>query len=200
MATPNIKLNLVPLNILNVINEEVTDQEFVLKKLADNGDDFELFDDAMPVYTVDASSTLEITLSDNLYKITFFDTFDDSEIDFFVLADHNIKMCEKNIIKSILCVPAKDCDTKSYYKLLEKRQRFYVMKNAVWAIYGRYVGQLYRDSVQLDVINTEIGNFRVYLDALLSLCGCTNSYVDSCASGELVSTNWLNLNPNCNCG
>ena len=198
MATPNIKIQLKPVNNLTIKNEEVTDQDFILKKLCDDGASFELYDAA--TYTVVASDEMLFeSMPDNLYQITFFDTDTNAEIIYYALLDHNIKVCEKGLLKSILCVPAKDCDTKAYYKLLEKRQKFYVLKSQLYAIYGQYLGELYRNAAALD-FNVIKANYRVYLDAISAMCGCLTPKVDNCTSGELPQTNWTNLSStDCGC-
>jgi hypothetical protein len=199
MATPNIKIQLKPVNNLTLKNEEVTEQDFVLKKLKNDGSDFELYS-TTTVYTVDASDEyLFENLPDNLYQLAFFDTSTNEEVYVYALLDHNIKVCEKSLLKTILCVPAKDCNTKAYYKLLEKRQKFYVLKSQLYAVYGQYVGELYRNGVAAD-FNVVTSNFRVYLDALSAMCGCLTPKVDNCTSGELPQTNWTNLSSSdCGC-
>lgn len=200
MATPNIKIQLKPVNNLTIKNEEATSQDFVLKKLKDDGSGFELYDTEEAVYTVDASGEyLFEALPDNLYQITFYDTITDEPVYVYALLDHNIKVCEKGLLKAILCVPAKDCNTKAYYKLLEKRQKFYVLKAQLYAVFGQYVGEMYRESVAAD-FNGVYANFRIYLDALTAMCGCLTPKVDNCASGELPQTNWTNLSStDCGC-
>lgn len=200
MATPNIKIQLKPVNNLTIKNEELTAQDFVLKKLKDDGSGFELYNADNASYTVDASGEeLFEALPDNLYQITFYDTATDEPVYVYALLDHNIKVCEKSLLKAILCVPSKDCNTKAYYKLLEKRQKFYVLKAQLYAVFGQYVGEMYRESVAAD-FNGVYANFRIYLDALIAMCGCTTVKVDNCASGELPQTNWTNLSSqDCGC-
>lgn len=201
MATPNITISLVPLNQLTLLNNEVITCSYKLYKLNDPGSAFITYD-ADTVHTIDASETIIIPLSeDNLYKIAFKDTVVNTYLDeFYVLADHNIKLCNKTLIKSVLCVPAKDCDTKAYYKLLEKRQRFSVLKSAIYAVYSKYIDGLNDNNLGYDDILLVQSNYRIYLDSLSDMCGCTNIKIDNCASGELPTTNWTNLSStDCGC-
>lgn len=201
MATPNITISLKPINSLNLTNNEDITCSYKLYKLNDAGSDFITYD-ADTVHTIDASKTVSHVLSeDNLYRIDFKDTVVNTYNDkFYVLADHNIKLCNKTLIKSILCVPAKDCDTKAYYKLLEKRQRFSVLKEAIYAIFSKYIDGLNVNNLGYDDILSVQANYRIYLDSLSDMCGCTNIKIDNCASGELPTTNWTNLSStDCGC-
>jgi hypothetical protein len=201
MANPNITISLKPINSLNLTNNEAITCSYKLYKLNDAGSDFITYD-ADTVHTIDAEA-IDITdlTEDNLYKIAFKDTVADTYFnEYYILADHNIKLCNKTLIKSILCVPAKDCDTKAYYKLLEKRQRFSVLKEAIYAIFSKYIDGLNVNNLGYDDILSVQSNYRIYLDSLSDMCGCTNIKIDNCTSGELPTTNWTNLSStDCGC-
>jgi hypothetical protein len=201
MAVPDITISLKPINSLNLTNTEAYSSSYKLYKLNDGGSDFITYDDDTE-HIIESEETIITDLSeDNLYKIAFIDdetlTYD---WEFYILADHNIKLCNKTLIKSILCVPAKDCDTKAYYKLLEKRQRFAVLKEAIYAIFSKYIDGLNQNNLGYDDILSVQANYRIYLNSLSDMCGCTNIKIDNCASGELPTTNWTNLSStDCGC-
>jgi hypothetical protein len=201
MAVPDITISLKPINSLNLTNTEAYSSSYKLYKLNDGGSDFITYDDDTE-HIIESEETIITDLSeDNLYKIAFIDdetlTYD---WEFYILADHNIKLCNKTLIKSILCVPAKDCDTKAYYKLLEKRQRFAVLKEAIYAVFSKYIDGLNQNNLGYDDILSVRANYRIYLNSLSDMCGCTNIKIDNCASGELPTTNWTNLSStDCGC-
>jgi hypothetical protein len=201
MAVPDITISLKPINSLNLTNNEAYSSSYKLYKLNDGGSDFITYDNDTE-HIIESEETIITDLSeDNLYKIAFIDdetlTYD---WEFYILADHNIKLCNKTLIKSILCVPAKDCDTKAYYKLLEKRQRFAVLKEAIYAVFSKYIDGLNQNNLGYDDILSVRANYRIYLNSLSDMCGCTNIKIDNCASGELPTTNWTNLSStDCGC-
>jgi hypothetical protein len=201
MAAPNIKVSLVPINNLIIKNDEGVACVYSIYKLKDDGSNFETYD-VNVVHTLSIAEEKTIILSeDNLYRIDYNRTSGDMTVTgIYILADQNVKLCHKSLIKSILCAPVKDCNTKAYYKLLEKRQRFYVLQNAIYAIYGKYIDGFNAENLSYGDIAVVQANYRLYLNSLKDICGCLNITPDNCISGELPTTNWTNLSSSdCGC-
>src|SRR6185312_8984495 len=194
MSVPTFTIDLQPVNLLTLKNTDSVNLYFALYQLSDDGTTFNVvtitptsplnLDGSLP-----PSGTFQMYLADNLYKIFISNApvvivNVNTDPGYYILADQNIKACERSLILKNLCPPTGGCDAIGDRKYIEKRVKFLDLKFGLYYIYSNWI-QHQAYTMLFVPTNQELLSMRDYLTQLLALCGCSNTECKQCTGGYI---------------
>ena len=144
----------------------------------------------LPTNSLAASSSITIDLAtDNVYKLII-DGSPDTE--YYFLLDYNIKICERDFIKELLCNTCDPCASAKFTKDIRNKLVFNAIKNNIYWIWNKWV----QTQSVTDLIvppNGKIVSVADLLAQLQEMCAaCSSGTCDDC--GRIVS-----INSGCGC-
>jgi hypothetical protein len=180
-------------NQIELTNEHATDALlFTIHKL-NTDEEFEPISDdytELPTISLAADSSVTIDLVDDGVYLLIIDGSPDTET--YFLMDYNIKACERDILKDLLCDTCDPCESVSFMKKMKTRMVFNALKNNLYFIWNKWV-QTQSVTDLITPPNDEILYLGELITQLNDLCtACSDSTCDEC--GRTV-----NISSNCGC-
>lgn len=168
----NITISVANCNSLTIENDNNFDIFYDIGTIMNSGN----FEFTGIYHPIGANGSINIDLTDNLYKIIFQD--DEPSAGYFVSALCNIEQCDTNDIIDLLC----SCDDSEGCRSLELRKR---MKMRVLFTNLSYYIKKFVESQTLTIFVEPSVSDLVYikelLNALSDMCGCHNEGCADCA-------------------
>ncbi len=209
MAVPTIKIQLYSTNLLTIINEDSIPAFFYIYSLNDAGTSWNVIPIApLSPLNVDGSippdGVFQMEVPDNLYKVIISDVAltginPDTTDGYYVVADDNIKACQRTLLLENLCNTSYGCDPVADCRYLRKRMKFYDLMQGLYYIWSQFTQ---KQSLTMLIVptNQNLLSMRDYLDQLLDMCGCKSKECRQC-QGYVSITSWKSTNPgNSDCG